>query len=211
MFDRNGTTQTLINVQGEGIRQTEPDTASAILGVRTESMKLKDAQERNARDTANVTAALLNLGVKQEDIQTTQYRIESIYSYEEGKQLFQGYRVTHLLAIKIRDINQAGTLIDKSVENGANEIFGVQFSLANADALYLSALSSAVRNAWEKAVLIGNTMGVKVSPIPVEITEASSSPPPVPFLAKSGASSTVPEPGMVQVKAIVTARFEILK
>jgi uncharacterized protein YggE len=84
----------LIKVTGEGELAVPPDSASVNLGVITESKQLITAQQQNSLDVAKVINSLISLGITKNHIQTFDYRIESDYDYEEGKQIFRGYKIT---------------------------------------------------------------------------------------------------------------------
>ncbi|WP_071460095.1 SIMPL domain-containing protein [Bacillus massilinigeriensis] len=200
-----------LTVQGEATIQIPPDTASTVIGVRSENRELAPAQGENATIIANVTRALMENGVKKEDIQTISYKIEALYQYDEGKQVFRGYRVTHLLKVKLKDISKAGVIIDESTKNGANEVYGVEFSLSQEKQYYEKALQSSIQNAWNKARKLADAAGVHLSAVPVEINEISSPPSPITPMVKAFSEGTQLEPGVISVRAAVTVHYEILK
>ncbi len=135
----------IIEVSGEGTVSAAPDRAVIELGAITENTSLRIAQRENAAAVTDVINSLLQLNIPKERIQTVAYRIEMQYSYEDGKQIFTGYRVTHLLQITLDQIDRTGLVVDTAVEHGANSVLNIQFSMAHPAAYYHQALSLAVK------------------------------------------------------------------
>ena len=200
----------IIKVIGEGEIAVQPDTASINLGVITESKELVAAQQQNSQVTAKVIDSLLALGLTKSMLQTFDYRIESDYDYHEGQQIFRGYKITHILQVKIEDLNLVGKVVDTAVQNGANYVSNVQFKVKDDDAYYRQALSTAVMNAIEKAKAIAGTLKVTLIPTPTNVIESGNTIEPFfhqPQTLVKGISSTQIEPGQLIVKASVTAEF----
>ncbi|MEH7417659.1 SIMPL domain-containing protein [Neobacillus drentensis] len=200
----------LIKVIGEGELLLSPDSASVNLGVITEMKELIPAQQQNSVEMTKVINALKALGVPQNSIQTTDFRIDTEYDYEQGKQIFRGYKVIHTIKVKIDDLSLVGKIVDSAVQNGVNSVSNVQFSLKNEESYYLQALALALNNASEKAKTIAATLHVTLNPTPNTVVESSSSVQPIHFPVESlakGFSSTHLEPGQLKVKAVISAEF----
>lgn len=200
----------LIRVTGEGEIAVQPDTASIHLGVISEAKELLPAQQQNSAVSTKVINSLLALGIDKNQIKTLDYRIESIYDYEQGKQIFRGYKITHILEVKIDDLSQVGKVVDTAVQNGANYVANVQFTSKHKDSYYQQALVKALNNASEKANTIANTIRVTLIPTPILITEGGSFP--QPFESKqvtfaAGMAATQIEPGQLVIKATIAAEF----
>ena len=200
-----------IIVSGEGSITASPDRATATLGVRTESQNLQEAQGSNAEKANEMLSSLIEIGISKDDIKTADFRIDPIYTYEDGKQLFQGYRVTHLFTVTIRDADKTGVVIDTAVKNGANEVMNIQFSVGEPQVYYNHALSLAVIDSYKKAQTISKTFRGSTQLYPLSIKEETQRTVPGPFLVasfdKSGSSGTPIEPGKLEIKATVTATY----
>lgn len=200
-----------ITVSGEGSVFATPNRATANVGVRTENPNLQIAQSENAEKSNTMLQSIQNLGISKDDIRTADFRIDPIYTYEDGKQFFQGYRVTHLYTITLKNLAQIGKVIDTAVENGANEIMNIQFSVAEPQALYNQALSMAVVDSFNKAQAVARTLGIPTSISPLSITEETIKGAPGPFLVASmetsGGTGTPIEPGKLEIKATVTGTY----
>ncbi|MGO4184861.1 SIMPL domain-containing protein [Paenibacillus sp. TAF43_2] len=198
-----------IEVMGEGIVTAAPDTALVILGAVTEGKELQAIQAENAQITANIIQSLLELSIPREHIQTNDYRIEMMYDFPDGKQVFQGYKVTHLLQITIDQIALTGTVVDTAVSHGANTVTSIQFSVSDRKPLENEALSLAVQNARLKAAAIANALGTSISGVPSKVQEVSSSSEPFPIQRtfQSDVMVTPIEPGQQKIFAAVRVWF----
>lgn len=199
-----------IEVTGEGTVSAAPDKAIIVLGAITENVSLTAAQNENAGAVANIVEALLNLAVPKENIQTTQYSIDIQYNYEDGKQTFRGYKVTHLLQITIDKINMTGLIVDAAVKSGANTVSNIQFTLANPEIAYNHALSLAIKNGQLKAITIAETLGVTLHPIPFRVQEISRTKEPAPYPVAAlytQIEATPIQPGQLKISALIKADF----
>lgn len=200
-----------IRVTGEGSIFVQPDVAEVHLGVETENLELQKAQSENARIISQVIQSLKQQGIAEENIKTIDYNVYPQYDFIEGKQVFRGYRVNHMLNVKVADINNVGLVVDTAVSNGANRVSNISFSISNPVHTYQQALSIAVQHAILNASTIAGTLQVNLIKTPLQIIEESRRPEgPIPFegpqMVKS-ATTTPIEPGQQVVKAIVTAVF----
>lgn len=162
-----------IKVEGNGSVIIDPDLATITFGIITEDEDLQKAQIENQQRANTVLKALMGIGIKRDDIQTIDYRVEKIYEYIEGERVFKGYKVINRFRVTVRDVENVGEVIDVAVNNGANEVSNISFSLSQPNIHYRKALSMAVSNAVTKALQIGRTLGVKVNPTPLRLIEES--------------------------------------
>lgn len=200
-----------LTVTGEGNVSAVPDQAIITLGVITEDMNLSTAQKENAAKTSSVINALMSLGITQQDIQTSSYRIDPQYNYENGQQIFRGYRVEHQLTVKVKDISKTGQVIDQAVASGANSVSSILFTVSNPEAFYNQALTMAIQNAQQKAVVMARSLQVTLQPVPIAVQELSQPlpPRPVPFQAATLAqdAGTPIQPGENKITATVKIEY----
>ncbi|KKK33228.1 hypothetical protein WQ57_25240 [Mesobacillus campisalis] len=200
-----------ILVRGKGIVTARPDTASIVIGAVTEDENLQKAQSENASRINAVLTALIQLGLSREQIQTTDYRIEPYYQFEDGKQEFKGYRVTHMLTVNVPGPERAGTVVEYALNSGANELAGITFSSSISQQLTLRALTLAMNDAFSKASAIANSIGVQIHQVPDEVVEEHVSDLP-PLMAMDASTGSVPvEPGSIKISAAVTVRYSYKK
>lgn len=194
-----------LEVFGEGTVSAAADRATIVLGVETEKPELQAALDENARQIADIIQALYRMGIPAKNIQTSEYRIEMQYDFVEGKQVFRGYRVTHMLTITADRVAETGRIVNEAVTHGANIIRSITFSISNPLAYESQALTLALRTARFKAETMAATMGVRIGATPYKVQELSASAEPIPFYsAKVMAATTTPiQPGQLTVKATV--------
>jgi uncharacterized protein YggE len=207
-----GKNRPTISVRGIGTVTARPDTASIIIGAVTEDENLQKAQSENVSRINAVLTALGQLGFSKEQIQTTHYRIEPHYQFDDGKQELRGYRVTHMLTVIVPGPERAGTVVEYALTNGANELSGITFSSSISRQLSLRALALAMNDALSKASTIARSIGVQIDQVPYEVAEE----PPSdirPFMAMdSSITGAVPvEPGSIKISAAVTASYSYHK
>ncbi|MCK0472219.1 SIMPL domain-containing protein [Halalkalibacter sp. APA_J-10(15)] len=166
----------LITVFGQATETGTPNKAQALLGSVTENEQVRVAQAESSERIANIVYQLEMLGISKENIQTDTYRVSPEYDFIDGKQVFRGYRVTHLLKVDIDSIDLVGTAIDVAVEAGANSIVSISFLLSDPSTLYEQALSNALVNAKRKAEVMATTMGATLQPLPSRVVEVVESP-----------------------------------
>lgn len=199
-----------IEVQGEGKLTAVPDQAVITLGVVTEKTELRTAQSDNVTAITGIIQSIRQLNVPQEQIQTVEYRIDTHYDYIDGKQIFRGYQVTHMLQITTSHVGQAGTIVDTAVENGANHIGGITYYVAQPAYYEKQALSLAVRNAMDKALTVAHTMGITIEVVPSRVQELNHSgfaPMPLAASAMKTSAATPLQPGQLTITASVRAWF----
>ncbi|MBM6619467.1 SIMPL domain-containing protein [Bacillus suaedaesalsae] len=194
-------------VSGTGELSVQPDTAFISLGVMTEGKELEVIQKENASQTNNIIDTLLRLGIPREHIQTEEYLIEPVYEFRDNKQFLLGYRVTHILQVKIKDMTKIGQIIDETVQSGANTVNSIRFTVENAEKYYLQALNLAVQDAHAKALSLTNSYSVRLYPIPLRVEEESYQVYPLSKVTAFAAESTPIQPGMQKIEAKIKVEY----
>lgn len=198
-----------IEVTGEGTVSAPPNQSMVTLGAITENPTLSTAQSENNTIVTNIIDSLTKLNIPKDHIQTVDYRIDMQYTFDEGKQHFKGYQVTHLLQVTIEPIEKTGLVVDTAVNHGANSISNIRFINTHPEIYYNHALTLAIQNAQTKASTIANTLQVKLSPYPFNVQEETRSQTPIPYsAAQFTESKTAPiQSGALQVTAAIRAKF----
>lgn len=200
-----------IRVTGKGTVEVKPSKAETIFGVSAESSSLAEAQAEAAQTISRIQDALIRIGLPEESIQTSNYSVFPQYDFQDGKQIFRGYKAEHLLRVIVSPVEAAGRVLDTAAENGANIISSVRL-LADESKPQKQALSLAVIDAYEKASVIAKTLHVQLVKTPAAVTEGIIAPgQPIQgeagMFVKSAAAGTSIEPGTMEVTAYVTADF----
>jgi uncharacterized protein YggE len=102
-----------VAVVGHGEVKARPDTATVQIGVETEAATAKDALAQNNAQAQALQKKLAELGVDAKDMQTSNFSIFPAYG-TDGRQV-TGYRVSNTVTVTIRQLDQAGALLDQVV------------------------------------------------------------------------------------------------
>lgn len=202
----------LMTVYGKGNIKVRPDIATASIGVVVENKDLSVAQAQSIEKANKILDTLKRMGIKERDIQTENYTITPEYDYIEGKQVFRTYKITNTFRVTLRDLSRIGEIIDSAVASGANVVNNITFTIENPEKYYNQALKIAVRNALEKARVLGDTLNVIVNNTPIRIIEERQEPRPV-YRQAVLAASTEATPimkGVIEINAEVKAIFNYL-
>lgn len=164
-----------ITVIGEGNVMIQPDVARANFGVEVVRPTVREALDENKVTMEAVLAALTEQGIEEKDIQTTGF---SIYAERFGPQgpLPEdqvNYRVSNNVTVVIRDLANVGTVVDATVEAGANNIYGIEFRLDDPSTVESEARESAIADAKAKAEELAELTGVSIGEV-VSISEVIS-------------------------------------
>lgn len=199
-----------ITVTGHGEVQAQPDMATVIVGVETEAPTAQEALERNNQQMNNLLAALRDLGIADEDLQTRSFNIYPHFDDQPGgENEIVGYVVRNTVAVTVRDLSQLGIVLDTAVAEGANIVHGINFSIADTSELRQQALERAFEDARTKAEQLAQVANVQLQQILV-INEGGGVAPPRPFAGGQAVESEVPvEPGQQAVTATVQVVFAI--
>ena len=105
-------------VSGTGEVTVTPDIAILEVGVEIQEPTVTEAQAIASATMEKITTALTDSGVKKEDIQTRYFRIwqQTRRDNFTDQETITGYRVTNMVTAKIREIENAGNIIDKVLE-----------------------------------------------------------------------------------------------
>lgn len=201
-----------ITVSGFSEIKAPPDLAFVTFGVVVESANAVSAAQENARKTNAVIDAIVKFGIPKTDIETIGYSVSPIISYKENTPpVTVGYRVENQVRVRVRDLTKIGPLIDTAIGAGANNVQGVNFTIADDAVPRQQALVQAIRNAEAKARVIAETLGVRLGKV-TSVTESSGfTPRPMALgIARAEAAPTPIIPGEIEVTANVTLVYAIL-
>ena len=214
---KSTTQRDTIAIAGDGKVTAVPDIASVSIGVQTHKDKVGDAQAENSKKMNAIIDKVKSMGVKPEDVQTSNYSLYPQYDYTNGKQIQNGYVVSQSVDVKIRDLNKIGDILAAAGSLGANQVGGVNFTIDEPEKLRQEARLKAIAAAKAKAQALADAAGVKLGKI-VGFSESfgGGNPPPI-FYGKDmamgmggGAASPSVEPGSQDVNVSVTVNYEIL-
>jgi uncharacterized protein len=162
-----------ITVVGVGKVSLVPDIAQLNVGAEDSASTVAEAKARVDSQMAAIVAALKEMGVTDKDIQTSNY---SIYyeRQEQASPLAEGsssaerrgvYHVSNMLLITVRDVSKAGDVLDALVEAGANQVYGVSFTVSDEVKWQSQAREKAMADAKARAEELASLSGVEVGQV----------------------------------------------
>lgn len=154
-----------ISVQGSGTVFVESDLATISLGVREVARDVLEAQAAvNAKIDA-VRGALIDAGVKENEINTDSIGIYANYDYSGTAEAIVGYTAYNSLSVRSGDIDNIGKIIDAAFAAGANSLDYVQFSVKDSTSAQDEALKMAFDDAVRKADTLAAAANLKIGGI----------------------------------------------
>lgn len=199
-----------VSVLGHGEVKARPDTATIQIGIDTEAANAKDALAQNNTQAQALQQKLAELKIDTKDIQTSNFSISPTYG-NDGRQV-TGYRVSNIVTITIRNLDSAGTLLDQVVQAGANNIYGISFSVADTQKLMEQARQAAMADAKARATQLATAGGAAVGDVLIISENVSAPPVPMPMLdraAAQGAPSVPVQAGEQSISIDVQATFAL--
>jgi len=215
-----GNQQQGIWVTGEGKVTAVPDIATLRLGIEAQEATVAEAQTQASEAMHRVMAALTDNGVADRDIQTQYFSIHKVTRWDETKnqEIVIGYRVSNMVTAKIRDIDNAGSIIDAVVTAGGDltRIDSISFSIDDPSAYFGEAREKAMADAEAKAEQMASLAGVRLGK-PTYISESGYLPPPIyPRVAYEEVPMPAPappppiSPGEMEITLTVQIAYAIL-
>jgi uncharacterized protein YggE len=204
-----------ISVTGEGEVAVAPDMAILNLTVLREAATARAALTANNEAMKQVLAALKEAGIAERDLQTSGLNIQPRHAppgKERGEPKITGYGVSNALTVRVRNLANAGAILDKAVELGVNQGGGIAFVKDDLGPTLTEARKRAVADALARAGTLAGAANVKLGRI-LSIEEQSAMPRPMPYggpLRMAAADASVPlAAGENSYRTQVTVVFEI--
>lgn len=193
--------------------QAAPDIAVIGAGVVTQAAEAQAALSANSEKMVRVVAALRKAGIAERDIQTSGLNVQPQFRFEQNQPpILTGFQASNRVQVTLRDVKNTGRVIDALVKEGANQIDGPDFRVANPEPLLDRARSEAVKRARTRADLYADAAGLSVKRISA-ISEGFEQRQPMPkvrMMAMEASADAAPvAPGEVSLSATVTMEFEL--
>lgn len=154
-----GRDETLLTVTATGRADTRPDEARLQLGVQSSAASAGEASRLNREKMDKVTAALEQLGVKKDDLQTRNISLNRIdYGPERGQ-----FRAYNMVEVTMRDLTKVGDAVTAVTEAGANVLAGPSLRVSDREKANRSAYAEAYRAARARAEAYAGAAGLKIS------------------------------------------------
>jgi uncharacterized protein YggE len=205
----------LITVSGMGSVTAKPDLAKVDVGVFSEGQSVSAVQGDSTSKMNAMIDALKTLGITDADIQTSNYNLQPKIDWSDNKQRVIGYTLTQTVNVKVRDLAKVGDVLESATSHGANQIYGVQFTIDDPTSIQDEARVKAIKEAQKKADALADAVGLHIVKV-VSFSEAGGFEPPYPMQYAAGdlasaVKNVAPqiEAGSLDVKMNVSVTFEV--
>jgi hypothetical protein len=207
------------SVSAEGKIVAIPDVAQFTFKTITEGGKnIGDLQKENTAKTNKAIEFIKSNNVESKDIQTQNYNLEPRYQYYDCNHPessvapcpppeIVGYSITQTVLVKIRDFQKIGDIISGVVQNGANDISQLSFTIDDPTAVQDQARNKAIAKAKEKALNVAKAGGFKIGRL-ISIDEGYT-PSSDYYSYESMKNTPTIEPGSREIQVTITLRYEI--
>jgi uncharacterized protein len=163
-----------VDTTGTAEIQVVPDTATLSFSIMKKDKSVSVAKKQNDETIAKVTGLARRFNINAADVKTDYIRVSEVTkrvkikdSDDDYENVFDGYRVTRNLVVKLSDISKFETFLTALLDAGVNDVANVVFSSSELRRYKDQARAMAIRAAKEKAEAIakeiGQTIGKAVS------------------------------------------------
>jgi uncharacterized protein YggE len=196
-----------------------PDVARVNVGVETEAASVQQAVADNKAKMTQLLDALKALDIADKDIQTTNYGVYTQRQPVTGPDGKGGegptiYHVNNQVNVIVRDMSKLGDVLDKAVATGANNIYGVSFSVDDTSKLEVNARAKAIADAKARAEDLAKLTGVTLGDV-VSVSEVMGGSGPIYEGARASAAMGLGgggapiQPGELEVNMSVQVTYAI--
>jgi hypothetical protein len=206
-----------VSVSGTGEVAAEPDQALVTLGVEARRPTLAEARSEVSATVERVLALCRNLGIDPKRVNATRVQIQPEYSWNEKdrKRVLLGYLVSRQVQVELRDLELLGTLLERAVDAGVNQVNDPVLDSSRRNELERDALAKAVQDARLNADTLARAAGATLGP--VRTLNGATSPPVVPMYRRQVAmadAAMAPEAtyqaGEMKFTASVNAEYDLV-
>jgi hypothetical protein len=169
-------TQHTISVEGSSEVLATPDVATFTFSVEEERETVGAAQDIATEKGNAAIEYLQENGVEEKDIKTTNYSVQPQYDFirgecredgycPPGQRQLRGFEVRQTVEVKVRDTQDAGTLLSGLGEIGVSRVSGLNFTVDDDESLKQQARERAIEDAKEKAQRLAEDLDVQLKRI----------------------------------------------
>jgi uncharacterized protein YggE len=206
-----------VSVSGQGQVYAEPDRATVQLGIEARKPKLEDARAEVNKTVEAALKLTRELKIDQQHVRATRINVQPEYNWDNNarERHLIGYYVSRQIEIDLRDLDKLGTLLERAVDLGINQLGEPQLDSSKRRELERSALALAVEDARLNAEAVAKAAGARIG-APRSIAASSGFvPPPMPVVRKALAmeasdSAQSYQSGQMGFTATVQVQYDLI-
>ena len=205
-----------VTVEGNAEMNVVPDQASLNLSVELDGRNLSAMTKRVAETTNDFLALTDELNIKRNDVMTSGVNINPRYRYENktGRRIFDGYNISRSIQVDLKNIDQLGSIIERSSAQGINNIAAPIFRFSQEDQIIQSLHTLAVQDAIKRAEALVDPLNASLGKaLKIDASSIQSISPPMMEMRALDINSSLAEQsysvGQINYSQSVLATFEI--
>jgi len=200
-----------IHVSGHGSVEVEPDMGHVQLHVRREGPNAADL----GKELDDVVRAILELakelGIDQRDVTAAAISINPRHRRRNDEMVVDGLIATRTIALKLRDLDRFGTLMNRSLSLGVNNVDPIRLDTSRRDELENQALELAMNDAQAEAGRVANGFSIALGPV-IDVQVGGHAPRPQAagaMLMRESSGMGAFSPGVIRIDRYVQATYAI--
>ncbi len=196
-----------ISVVGMGEVSSVPDIGVVTIGASGQARSPKEALQSVDKAVKNILAVATGLGIAERDIQTSQLSLSQDYNPERRG----SYVASSMVTVTVRSMDTVGDFIAQAVQEGATNLSGVAFSVADPAPLLVKAREKAFLQAKEKAEQLARLAGVTLGRAKkIEELDGGQNVPMPKYRLMAAQESTSVSAGEIGTNVTVRVDFEVM-
>ena len=193
-----------ISVSGQCLRTALPDRGSITVTADNRDKNLQTATKKTTESYEELKKAVQKLGLKNVELQTSEYVVDEIREWEKDKSVFKGYRARMGLQVTTSEFARLGEVIAIASNQSLKEVGSLRTFLSDEKNREerTACLEEAIGHAQIKAAKMAKAAGAKLGRVLQLQEEGASNPqPPTPMyearMLKSAMNDAMPAPPSV--------------
>lgn len=203
----------VLTVTGTGEVARAPDMSVIRVGVVAQDKSASTALSRTSEAMVRMQQRLAEQGIEARDIQTTQLSLTPVYENTSGTRTRKiiAFEAMNAVLVRVRDLPSTGAVLGTLVEDGANRIDGISFTLQDSQESMDEARRRAVADARRKAEVLADAAGVELGALRDLREAGGGAPRPMMMerMAMDAAASVPTAEGEISLSATVTMVYEL--
>lgn len=153
-----------VSVNSEATDEINPTSVKISFAIENVSKDAQTAAQMNKEASKKAIEAVKALVDTKngETIKTTSYYLNPQYSYKDSVRKVTGYVASNTLQVNLKDVEKAGKVISTALNNGANSVNNLQFSIDETNDDCNRLIAKAAQGARNRADKVAQSMGTTV-------------------------------------------------
>jgi uncharacterized protein len=159
-----------MRIIGRAVVEVAPDYVTVNIGVSSNAPSPTAALDQNSAAARKIIDFSKKFGVEERDIQTDSINLSPLFKTVRDpsgttRQEPNGYAASNTVRVKLADLSRLGTFMRQTLDQGATNINGVNFGIANPDKAADEARALAIEDAVRQAERLAAAAKVKLGKI----------------------------------------------